>query len=359
MRGGDRIGVYYLEQGASQRAGKVIYDRAHSAIAEAQPGDFDWAAIFAGRDWFHWSGITPALSESAAAVTAEACREAKRLGLTVSFDLNYRAKLWTRERAGAVLAPLMPHVDLCVTSVEEARTVFGLALDDAAPNREEDAARRLQERFGFKSVALTMRQADTASATSWGAMLFADGRAHFSRRHEITIVDRVGAGDSFTGALIFALRRGDAPQRAHRVRRGRERAQAHHPRRLLPGLARRGGSAGRRCRRRARAAVRWRPEKSVCKRGSHPLFSAPQTLFMAKTCWLEREKRKAATVAKYAALRAELKAKGDYIGLSQLPRNASPVRMSRRCHGHAAASAPTSAASSSRASLSASWRRTG
>lgn len=214
VRGGERIGVYFLEQGASQRAGKVIYDRAHSAIAEAQPGDFDWPAIFAGAEWFHWSGITPALSESAAAITAEACREAKRLGLTVSFDLNYRAKLWTRERAGAVLAPLMRHVDLCVTSVEEARTVFGLALDEAAPNREEDAARRLQERFGFGSVALTMRRADTASATSWGAMLFADGRAHASRRHEITIVDRVGAGDSFTGALIFALRRGDVPGRA-------------------------------------------------------------------------------------------------------------------------------------------------
>jgi 2-dehydro-3-deoxygluconokinase len=214
VRGGERIGVYFLEQGASQRAGKVIYDRAHSAIAEAQPGDFDWPAIFAGAEWFHWSGITPALSDSAAAVTADACREAKRLGLTVSFDLNYRAKLWTRDRAGAVLAPLMRHVDVCVTSVEEARTVFGLALDDAAPNREEDAARRLQERFGFKTVALTMRRADTASSTSWGAMLFADDAAHFSRRHEITIVDRVGAGDSFTGALIFALGRGDAPGRA-------------------------------------------------------------------------------------------------------------------------------------------------
>ena len=214
VRGGDRIGVYFLEQGASQRAGKVIYDRAHSAIAEAQPGDFDWPAIFAGAEWFHWSGITPALSDSAAAVTAEACREAKRIGLTVSFDLNYRAKLWTRERAGAVLAPLMRHVDLCITSVEEARTVFGLALNDAAANREEDAARRLQERFGFKNVALTMRRADTASMTSWGAMFFAEGRAHTSRRHEIAIVDRVGAGDSFTGALIFALRRGDPAARA-------------------------------------------------------------------------------------------------------------------------------------------------
>lgn len=214
VRGGDRIGVYFLEQGASQRAGKVIYDRAHSALAEAQPSDFDWPAIFEGASWFHWSGITPALSDSAAAITAVACREAKRLGLTVSFDLNYRAKLWTRERAGEVLASLMQHVDLCVTSVEEARTVFGLDLDELALNREEDAAQKLQARFGFSRVALTMRKADSASATSWGAMLLADGAACYSRRHEITIVDRVGAGDSFTGALIFSLSCGDTPARA-------------------------------------------------------------------------------------------------------------------------------------------------
>ncbi|HYR59044.1 MAG TPA: sugar kinase [Chthoniobacteraceae bacterium] len=213
-RGGERIGVYFLEQGASQRAGKVIYDRANSAIAQAQPDDFDWPRIFAGAKWLHWSGITPALSEAAARSVSEACAEAKRRGLTVSFDLNFRAKLWSCEAAGKTLAPLMRHVDLCITSVEEARTVFGLALEDAAPNREVDAARRLQERFGFKTIALTMRSADTADSTSWSAMLFAEKTAFFSRRHEIRVVDRVGAGDSFSGALIFALRRGDDPQRA-------------------------------------------------------------------------------------------------------------------------------------------------
>ncbi len=214
VRGGDRIGVYFLEQGASQRGGKVIYDRAASAIAEAQPADFAWPRLLEGAKWLHWSGITPALSAAAAAMVAEACVEAKRCGIMISFDLNYRAKLWTREAAGQTLAPLMRYVDLCITSIEEARTVFGLHLDAAAANREEDAARRLAERFGFKTVALTMRTADTADATSWGAMLFTEGKAFFSRRHEIAIVDRVGAGDSFTGALIFALRRGDAPQRA-------------------------------------------------------------------------------------------------------------------------------------------------
>jgi 2-dehydro-3-deoxygluconokinase len=212
--GGERLGVYFLEHGASQRGGKVIYDRAGSAIAEAQPGDFDWARIFAGAKWLHWSGITPALSASCASIVAEACVEAKRRGLTISFDLNFRAKLWSAETAGKTLAPLMAHVDLCITSVEEALAVFGLQLDESAASREEDAARRLSERFGFKMVALTMRTADTADSTSWGAMLFAEGKAFFSRRYEIAIVDRVGAGDSFTGALIFALRRGDDPQRA-------------------------------------------------------------------------------------------------------------------------------------------------
>ena len=214
VRGGERIGVYFLEQGASQRAGKVIYDRANSAVAAAQPGDFDWSRILDGAEWLHWSGITPALSTSASAIVAEACVVAKRGGLTVSFDLNYRAKLWSREAAGQTLAPLMEHVDLCITSVEEARTVFGLNCDEAASNREEDAAPRLHARFGFKTIALTMRSADTADSTSWGAMLFVDGKAYFSKRYEIAIVDRVGAGDSFTGALIFALRRGDNPQSA-------------------------------------------------------------------------------------------------------------------------------------------------
>ncbi len=214
VRGGDRIGVYFLEQGASQRSGKVIYDRAHSAIAGAAPGEFDWSRILDCAKWLHWSGITPALSPTAAAIVREASAEAKRRGLRISFDLNYRAKLWTRETAGKTLAPLMELVDLCITSVEEARTVFGLPLDASAPDREEDAARRLSERFGFKTVALTMRAAETADSTTWGAMLFTDGTAYFSRKHEITIVDRVGAGDSFTGALIFALLRGDDPQRA-------------------------------------------------------------------------------------------------------------------------------------------------
>ncbi len=214
VRGGDRIGVYFLEQGASQRPGKVIYDRAHSAIAEVAPGDFDWSRIFAGAQWFHWSGITPALSSAAAQATADALAAARAAGLRISFDLNYRAKLWRDpQQAGEVLAPLMTGVEVCVTSVEEARTVFGIAVTDA-PDREEQTAAALGAKFGFHTVALTQRQGATADTTSWGATLFTSGQVCVSPRHEITNVDRVGAGDSFTGALIFALLRGDAPQKA-------------------------------------------------------------------------------------------------------------------------------------------------
>ncbi|MHA3774250.1 PfkB family carbohydrate kinase [Verrucomicrobiota bacterium sgz303538] len=209
VRGGDRIGVYFLEQGASQRAGKVIYDRAHSALAVAKPSDFDWDHIFEGAGWFHWSGISPALSASAAQITADACAAAKRRGLTVSFDLNYRAKLWTREEAGATLRPLLKHVDVCVTSAEEVRTVFGLDVSG-----EEASLRALSEEFSIGTVAFTRRQASSASSTNWGAMLLKDGQVCTSPIHEITIVDRVGAGDSFTGGLIFSLLRGDVPQKA-------------------------------------------------------------------------------------------------------------------------------------------------
>lgn len=215
VRAGDRMGVYFLEQGASQRSGKIIYDRAHSAIAEAQPAEFDWNKIFAGAKWFHWSGITPALSPSAAKVTEQAIAAARRLGLAVSFDLNYRAKLWANPaQAGEVLAPLMNGVHLCVTSIEEAQTVFGIDVPGDAGPRATSTALQLCAKFGFETVALTQRQGTTAHATSWGAMLFHEGESYFSKRHEISIVDRVGAGDSFTGALIYALLRGDAPQKA-------------------------------------------------------------------------------------------------------------------------------------------------
>jgi 2-dehydro-3-deoxygluconokinase len=214
VRGGSRIGVYFLEQGAGPRGGKVIYDRAHSSLAEAPPTDFDWDRLLAGGRWFHWTGITAALSDSAAAAAQEACAAAWRAGLTVSFEVNHRAKLWSLERAGAVLAPMMKHVNICVSSAEEACAIFGIDAPAGSIDRETLVARRLCDRFGFSTVALTMRDASNAASTKWGAMLYDGTNAYFSKVHEIAIIDRIGTGDSFTAGLIFALRRSDDPQKA-------------------------------------------------------------------------------------------------------------------------------------------------
>jgi 2-dehydro-3-deoxygluconokinase len=209
VRGGDRLGVYFLEQGASQRPGKVIYDRAGSALATAVPAEFDWGAIFEGADWFHWSGITPALSPACAAMVRAASAAAKSHGLTVSFDMNFRAKLWSPAQAALVLTPFMEHVDVCICGASEAASVFGIEAGS-----DEAVARALAERFGFKTVAIPQRQSASASTTRVSALLRMNDQAFQSRSHEIAIVDRVGAGDALTGALIFSLLRGDAPRDA-------------------------------------------------------------------------------------------------------------------------------------------------
>jgi 2-dehydro-3-deoxygluconokinase len=219
VRGGERIGIYFLESGASQRASKVIYDRAHSAISEIKTGEVDWEKVFAGARWFHWTGITPALSDSAAAVAEEACKAAKKLGLTVSVDLNYRKKLWTKEKAGAVMANLMQYVDVCIANEEDAESVFGIKGAEVTSGKiehgqYEEVARKLTEKFHFKKVAITLRESHSASRNGWSAMLFENGKSFFSRAYDITIVDRVGGGDSFAGGLIFALLRGDGADKA-------------------------------------------------------------------------------------------------------------------------------------------------
>ncbi len=219
VRGGERMGVYFLESGASQRASKVTYDRAHSAIAEIRPGEVDWEKVFAGAKWFHWTGITPALSESAAAVTREACEAARKQGLTISADLNYRKKLWSREKASEVMGGLMEYVDICIANEEDAESVFGIKgaaveTGQIEQGQYEDVARQLTERFHFKQVAITLRESFSASHNGWSAMLHTGGRSWFSRRYDITIIDRVGGGDSFAGGLIYALLRGDGPERA-------------------------------------------------------------------------------------------------------------------------------------------------
>lgn len=215
-RGGSRIGTYFLEQGAGVRSAQVIYDRAHSAISEAQPGDFDWPLIFQGARWLHCTGITPAISADAAAITATACEAARAAGVGISFDVNYRSKLWSATSAGATLRPLLKGIQLCVTSVEEAAALFGILSDETAPvaARAEQVALALVEVFGIEKIAITFREAVSAESTRWGAMLWAEGKAWHSRMYGAGIVDRIGAGDAFTGALIFALLRGDAPQAA-------------------------------------------------------------------------------------------------------------------------------------------------
>jgi 2-dehydro-3-deoxygluconokinase len=219
VRGGERIGIYFLESGASQRASKVSYDRAHSAIAEIKPGDVDWDGVFQGAKWFHWTGITPALSDSAAAATREACEAARRHGLTISTDLNYRKKLWSRQKAGEVMGGLMQFVDVCIANEEDAESVFNIKGAEVTSGQIEhgqyqDVARQLMARFNFKQVAITLRESISASHNGWSAMLYTGGQGHFSRRYDVSIVDRVGGGDSFAGGLIYALLRGDGPEKA-------------------------------------------------------------------------------------------------------------------------------------------------
>ena len=221
VRGGNRIGIYFLEKGASQRPSKVIYDRAHSAIAEASPEDFDWNEIFQNADWFHFTGITPALNDTLAAICLEACKKAKELGLTVSCDLNYRNKLWSREKAGQVMSELCKYVDVCIANEEDAADVFGIRaantdVTKGAVSHEgyKDVAKQLAGRFGFSKVAITLRESLSASDNNWAAMLYDGTEFYFSKKYAVHIVDRVGGGDSFGGGLIYACLNQYDPQSA-------------------------------------------------------------------------------------------------------------------------------------------------
>lgn len=219
--GGSRLGLYYVEKGASQRPSKVIYDRAGSSIAMAEPGDFHWDEIFRGADWFHFTGITPALGGRLPEICLEACKAAKQLGLTVSCDLNYRKKLWSREEASRTMTELISYVDVCISNEEDAKDVFGIEASDndvesGQLNRQGyiSVAQQLQSRFGVKTVAITLRESLSANDNNWGAMLYHDGQAYFSPTHHIHIVDRVGGGDSFGAGLIYSLLTGKGPQDA-------------------------------------------------------------------------------------------------------------------------------------------------
>jgi len=221
LRGGERIGIYFLESGASQRASTVTYDRAHSSISEINPADLKWEEIFKGADWFHFTGITPALSDKAAQASLEAARTAKKLGLTVSCDLNFRKKLWSSEKAGQVMAPIMEFVDICIANEEDAEKVFGIKAGATEVtegkldhSRYVEVATKLTERFKFKGVAITLRESFSASHNGWSGLYFTGGKACFSRRYDLEIVDRVGGGDSFAAGLIYALGKKKSPQDA-------------------------------------------------------------------------------------------------------------------------------------------------
>ena len=221
VRGGDRIGIYYLEKGASQRGSVCIYDRAHSAIQEAQPTDFDWDAIFEGADWFHFTGITPALGPNLVEICKEACISAKKRGIKISCDLNYRGKLWTREQARAAMTELCRYVDVCISNEEDAKDVFGIEAENTdiyggKLNKEgyKSVAKQLADRFGFEKVAITLRTSVSASDNDWAGMLYDGEDYFFSKEYHLHIVDRVGGGDSFGGGLIYALLSGKSSRDA-------------------------------------------------------------------------------------------------------------------------------------------------
>lgn len=212
VREGERLGIYFVEKGASQRPSKVIYDRKYSAISMAQKDHFDWNKIFEDVDWFHFSGITPALGDNVADICHEACTQAKRRNIKVSCDLNYRNKLWTNEKASSVMTKLMEYVDICIGNEEDAEKMFGIK----AEKRDSDfksldydsyktVAEELKDRFGFKMVAITLRQSLSANRNLWSGLLY-DGEKHYiSNEYDIDIIDRLGAGDSFAAGLIYSI----------------------------------------------------------------------------------------------------------------------------------------------------------
>ena len=221
VRGGDRVGIYFLEKGASQRGSVCIYDRAHSAIQEASREDFDWDKIFEGADWFHFTGITPALGENLVEICLDACKAAKAKGIKISCDLNYRGKLWTRAQAREAMTKLCEYVDVCISNEEDAKDVFGIEAENTdiyggKLNKEgyKSVAKQLMDTFKFEKVAITLRSSISASDNDWAGMLYDGENYCFSKEYHLHIVDRVGGGDSFGGGLIYSLLSGKSTQEA-------------------------------------------------------------------------------------------------------------------------------------------------
>ena len=223
VRGGDRVGIYFNEKGASQRGSVCIYDRANSAIAKATTADFNWDAIFEGVNWFHFTGITPALGQNVVEICKEACKAAKARGIKISCDLNYRGKLWTRDQAREAMTELCQYVDVCISNEEDAKDVFGIEAEatdiyGGQLNHEgyKSVAKQLADKFGFEYVAITLRESHSAFDNGWSAMLYnvANDEYCFSKKYNLHIIDRVGGGDSFGGGLIYSLLSGKSTQAA-------------------------------------------------------------------------------------------------------------------------------------------------
>ncbi len=220
-----RLGLYFVEFGAAPRASSVLYDRRNSAISTIQPGEVDWKKAMEGARWFHTSGITPALSDSAAAVALEALKAAKQAGLTVSYDLNYRGKLWSPEKAQSVQEPLMEYVDVLITTEEDTNVVFKIKAEGKTEEKGftqvsaesyKEVARRLQEKFHFQAVAITLRENPLVWRNTWTAIAYADGKFYDDVKYELEIVDRLGGGDSFSAGFIYGRLAKDSYQAAVR-----------------------------------------------------------------------------------------------------------------------------------------------
>lgn len=218
VRDGDRVGIYYLEKGASQRPYKVIYDRANSAIAEASACDFDWDRIFEDVSWFHFCGITPALSEECAKICLLACKKAKEKGITVSFDVNYRKNLWSTGKAKEVIEELTPYIDVCFANDQDADKIFELDLNSEEITEQDSnvrlkrAAVQMVKAFGFRFVASTIRDNVSASENRWSAMLYDGANFYMSKEYDMNIIDRVGGGDAFAAGLIYSQMTGMSMQ---------------------------------------------------------------------------------------------------------------------------------------------------
>ena len=212
VRGGNRLGIYFLETGASMRASQVVYDRAGASIAEIDIAELDFDIIFEGADWFHTTGITPALSDKAAAVTEAALKAARAKGIVTSIDLNYRKKLWSKEKAREVMTRLCQYVDVCIGNEEDADTTLGFKAAGTDVTKGElnldgykSIFEQMKEKFGFKYIASTLRESHSASDNGWSALVYDGHDFYHTKSYEVRIVDRVGSGDSFASGFIFGL----------------------------------------------------------------------------------------------------------------------------------------------------------